>query len=81
MFGRRGAFVVKLLTTVLLCVAGIFGFDESNLLLVYVVFASIWQRELETPVRNEVDELDFPRGLLAIVTALMVGLVLIPLTS
>jgi hypothetical protein len=79
MFGRRGAFVVKLFTTVLLCVAGLFGLDDMNIFLTYVLFATIWQRELETPARNEVDELDFPRGLLAIFAAIFVGLVLIPM--
>jgi membrane-associated protease RseP (regulator of RpoE activity) len=79
MFGRRGAFVVKLFTTLLLCLAGIFGFDDVNILLTYVLFASIWQRELETPLRNEVDELDFPRGLLGISAAILVGLTLIPM--
>ena len=79
MFGRRGAFIVKLFTTVLLCVAGIAGLDEVNIFLTYVLFTSIWQRELETPSRNEVDELDFPRGLLGISAAILVGLVLIPM--
>eukprot|EP00980_Cylindrotheca_fusiformis_P031007 scaffold25699_cov137-Cylindrotheca_fusiformis.AAC.11 len=63
MFGRRGAFVVKLFTTLLLCAVGLVGLDQENILLIYVLFASIWQRELETPMRNEVDELDFIRGL------------------
>lgn len=79
MFGRRGAFVVKLFTTLLLCAAGIFGLDDVNILLTYVLFASIWQRELESPVRNEVDELDFMRGLFGISAAIMVGLTLIPM--
>lgn len=79
MFGRRGAFVVKLFTTLLLCLAGIVGMDNVNILLVYVLFATIWQRELETPIRNEVDELDFPRGLLGIAAGIVVGLTLIPM--
>ena len=79
MFGRRGAFVVKLFTTLLLCVAGIVGLDKVNIFLTYILFASIWQRELETPMRNEVDELDFGRGLVGIAAAIAVGLVLIPM--
>lgn len=79
MFGRRGAFVVKLFTTVILCVAGLFGLDEANILLLYVLFVTIWQRELETPPRNEVDELDIQRGLLAISASILVGLTLIPM--
>jgi hypothetical protein len=79
MFGRRGAYIVKSFTAVLLCAFGIFGFDESRILLVYVIFAQLWQRELETPVANEVEELDFPRGALGIAAALMVALALIPM--
>jgi hypothetical protein len=79
MFGRRGAFVVKLFSALLLCVAGLFGLDETNILLIYVLYVLVYQRELESPSRNEVDELDFPRGLVAIGAALMVGLTLIPM--
>ena len=79
MFGRRGAFVVKLFTTLILCLAGVVGLDDVNIFLAYVLFVSIWQRELETPAKNEVDELDFTRGLLGISAAIVVGLVLIPM--
>ncbi|KAG7355458.1 Ulp1 protease family protein [Nitzschia inconspicua] len=79
MFGRRGAFVTKLFTTLLLVLAGLFGLDENNILLTYVLYTLIWQRELETPIRNEVDEIDFSRGLLGIAGALLVGLTLIPM--
>lgn len=65
-------------TTVLLCAAGLFGLDDSRLLLTYVLFSVIWQRELETPARNEVDELDFARGVVGIVSAILVALVLLP---
>jgi hypothetical protein len=79
MFGRRGAFVTKLFTTLLLVLAGIFGLDDSNILLAYTIYTLIWQRELETPTRNEVDEIDFIRGLVGISVALLVGLILIPM--
>jgi hypothetical protein len=79
MFGRRGAFVIKLFTTLLLTLAGLFGLDDNNILLAYVLYTLVWQRELETPMRNEVDEIDFTRGLLGISGALLVGLVLIPM--
>ncbi len=71
--------MVKLFTSLFLCAAGLFGLDESNLFLIYVLFVLIWQRELETPARNEVDELDWSRGLVAIAAALIVGLTLIPM--
>jgi hypothetical protein len=79
MFGRRGAFVTKLFTTLLLCVAGLIGLDDMNILLAYVLYTMIWQRELETPIKNEVDEIDFSRGLLGITGAILVGLTLIPM--
>lgn len=81
MFGRRGAFVTKLFTTLILVISGLFGLDELNILLAYAIFVLLWQRELESPIRNEVDELDFSRGLLGIVVAILVGLTLIPMTS
>jgi len=81
MFGRRGAFVVKLFTAAILVLSGLFGLDDMNLLLPYVIFVQVWQRELESPIRNEVDEIDFFRGLLGISSAILVGLILIPMTS
>jgi hypothetical protein len=79
MFGRRGAYLVSSLTTVLLCVVGLFGWDSSRILLSYTLFSVLWQRELEAPARNEVEELDFGRGVVGIVAALVVTLTLCPL--
>jgi hypothetical protein len=79
MFGRKGTYLVNTFTTILLCALGIFGFDESRILVVYVLFTVLWQRELESPARNEVEELDFPRGVLGIATCLLVALVLVPM--
>jgi len=81
MFGRRGAFVTKLFTVLILVASGLLGLDEMNILLAYAVLVLVWQRELESPIRNEVDELDFSRGLLGISSAILVGLILIPMTS
>lgn len=39
----------------------------------------IWQRELESPVLNEADELDFGRGLVGIGSAAIVILALLPM--
>ena len=52
--------------------------DDSGIFLSYTLFALLWQRELETPARNEVEELDFLRGGVGILAALFVGLTLIP---
>lgn len=66
-------------TTLLICGVGIFGLDQSRILLVYVLFTLVWQRELESPARNEVEELDFARGALGIAASLLVALVLVPM--
>ena len=79
MFGRRGAYVNQVAAILLLVLAGLFGLDDSNILLLYTLYAMIWQRELESPVRNEVDEIDISRGLVAIAASLLVGLTLIPM--
>jgi len=79
MFGRRGAYLVKTLTTLLLCALGIFGLDDSKIFLVYVLFTMIWQNNLESPALNEADELDLQRGLIAIGASIAVFLSLIPM--
>jgi choline-glycine betaine transporter len=79
MFGRRGAYVNQVFTVLGLVLAGLVGLDNSNILLVYTLYSLVWQRELEAPVRNEVDELDVSRGLVAIAASLLVGLTLIPM--
>jgi len=79
MFGRRGAYVNQVAAILLLVLAGLFGLDDSNILLLYTLYAMVWQRELDAPVRNEVDEIDVSRGLVAIAASLLVGLTLIPM--
>ena len=81
MFGRRGTLLVKTLTAAILCGIGLFGFDDSGILLNYVLLIVIWQNELEAPVRNEVDELDFSRGFAAIISAIVVFMTLLPMQS
>ena len=81
LFGRRGTVVVKTFTAIILCTSGLFGFDDSGLLLNYVLLTILWQNELEGPARNEVLELDFPRGCFAIAMALFVILTLLPMTK
>lgn len=79
MFGRRGSYIVKSFTAVLLCIIGIFGMDPSHIILLYAIYTQLYQRELEIPAYNEVEELDFNRGLMAIITAFVVALTLIPM--
>lgn len=78
MFGRRGAYLISTFTAVLLCIVGIFGWDDSRIFLTYTLLTLLWQRELETPARNEVEELDLGRGAVGILAALFVGLTLVP---
>jgi hypothetical protein len=79
MFGRRGAYVVTGFTHIMLCLVGLFGLDQSGIILTYNLFCVIWQRSLETPLRNEVEELDYGRGLFGISTAILVSLSLTPM--
>ena len=80
MFGRRGTVIVTFFTAVGLLLSGLFGGDPSDILLYYILFATIWQRQLEVPPTNETDELDFGRGLIGITAAIVVGLTLIPMS-
>lgn len=79
LFGRRGAFLVKTFSAMTIIAAGLFGFDNSQLLLLYTLFVLLWQRELEAPVLNEVDDLDITRGFVGIAAAMVVAITLIPL--
>ena len=55
--------------------------DAGNILFFYAIFAILWQRNIEGPVKNEVEELDFGRGAVAIFMACTVALVLPVLRS
>jgi hypothetical protein len=81
MFGRRGTLLVKSLTALMLSAAGLFGFDDSGLLLSYVLMIIFWQNEIEAPARNEVEELDFRRGGFAIGMAIFAFLIILPMQS
>lgn len=79
MFGRRGTYLISTGATLALCAVGLFGFDEARLLVTYLFFACLWQRELEAPMQNEVDRLDDIRSLFGFVTWLGVTLTLLPM--
>jgi hypothetical protein len=81
MFSRRGTLFVKTLVAALLCSAGLFGLDDSGILLNYVIVVLLWQNEIETPARNEVEELDLNRGFLGIAMAVLVFMILLPMKS
>jgi hypothetical protein len=79
LFGRRGTYLLKSATFFAICVIGLFGFDEARILIVYAMFTTLTQRELEAPVQNEVDEIDEGRALLGFMTAMLVTLTLLPM--
>jgi hypothetical protein len=79
MFGRRGILLVKTLVAAILCSAGLFGLDDSGIILNYVIVMLLWQNEIETPARNEVEELDAVRGSFGIIMAVLVFLILSPM--
>lgn len=70
--------MVKTFSILTICAVGLFGFDESRILILYALFVILWQREIETPALNEVDDLDAMRGIVGIASAVLVALTLIP---
>lgn len=76
LFGRSGAQLVSFLTFVGMFIQGILG---SDLILFFFSFVVFFQSELEIPQRNEVDDMDFSRVLLATATGVLVLLTLIPM--
>lgn len=76
LFGRSGTQLVSFLTFVFMFLQGIAG---SDLLLFFFSFVVFFQSELEIPQRNEVDDMDFSRVLLATATGVLVLLTLIPM--
>lgn len=67
------------LSLLILVLSGVFGLDESNILLSYVLIVTIWQRSPEIPCLNEVDDIDLGRVAVAIAGAMLAALTLIPL--
>ena len=76
LFGRSGTQLVSLIAFVGLFFGGLVG---SDLLLFFFSFVIFFQSELEIPQRNEVDDMDFSRVLLATATGCLVLLTLIPM--
>ena len=72
---------MRTLVAAILCGAGLFGLDDSGILLNYVIVILLWQNEIETPAHNEVEELDFGRGCLGIGMTVLVFMILLPIQS
>lgn len=78
LFGRSGSQAVTFVSLACLAILG-FGF-ESDLLLLYFAFITFFQSELEIPCRNEVDDVDFSRVILAGIAGFLMLLTLIPMS-
>lgn len=76
LFGRSGTQLVSLITFIGMFLLGLSG---SDLILFYFSYVVFFQSELEIPQRNEVDDMDFSRVLLATATGVLVLLTLIPM--
>ena len=70
---------MQVLTIFFLLAIGFFGYDDSNLFLCYIIYAYWTQRENEIPCRNEIDDVDFGRVLVAIASTMLVILALTPI--
>lgn len=53
--------------------------SDSSILLGYLFIYSFTQRDMEIPCRNEVDKVELPRAVAALVTWLLAALILVPL--
>lgn len=53
--------------------------SDSGILLGYLFIYSFTQRDMEIPCRNEVDKVELPRAVAALVTWLLAALILVPL--
>jgi hypothetical protein len=80
MFGRSATYLMGPAVALLLSIVGLFGADEARVIFSHVLLSVTWQSELETPARNEVEEVDLVRGIFGIATGLVVALILCPLS-
>jgi len=76
LFGRGVKLVFGQLFLVVLFFLGLFG---SDLFLFYFTFVIFFQNGNEIPSRNEVDELDYGRVLVATAAGVLTALTLIPM--
>lgn len=76
LFGRSGSQAVTFASLGTLFILGI---TSSDLLLFYFAFIVFFQSELEIPCRNEVDDVEFSRVIIAIFAGFLMLLTLIPM--
>jgi len=76
LFGRWSQTFVSAVTTAALLIEGLFG---SDLLLFFFTYVIFFQAQMEIPLKNETESLDFGRILLAAVVGSFVLLSLVPM--
>eukprot|EP00551_Chaetoceros_affinis_P010571 CAMPEP_0203669702 /NCGR_PEP_ID=MMETSP0090-20130426/5997_1 /ASSEMBLY_ACC=CAM_ASM_001088 /TAXON_ID=426623 /ORGANISM="Chaetoceros affinis, Strain CCMP159" /LENGTH=895 /DNA_ID=CAMNT_0050534435 /DNA_START=443 /DNA_END=3130 /DNA_ORIENTATION=+ len=79
LFGRSISRVVRTGTIGLIVISSFFGGDTMNILLFYTIFAQIWQRESEITSKNEIENVDDVRAVVAFITGILVALTVIPM--
>eukprot|EP00592_Proboscia_alata_P015033 CAMPEP_0194397090 /NCGR_PEP_ID=MMETSP0174-20130528/125351_1 /TAXON_ID=216777 /ORGANISM="Proboscia alata, Strain PI-D3" /LENGTH=915 /DNA_ID=CAMNT_0039193229 /DNA_START=87 /DNA_END=2835 /DNA_ORIENTATION=- len=77
--GRNGLITFQSITFLIIFFAGLFGPDFS-IFLGYGIVSAFFLRDIEIPMRNEIDDLDNGRAFLGIVTWFIVALTLIPMS-
>jgi hypothetical protein len=76
LFGRRAAQLVSALSLLAIFIQGLIG---SDILLFYFSYVIFFESVPELPAENEVDDISFPRVLLAITSTMLLLLTLIPM--
>lgn len=79
LFGRSISRVVRTTTIGIIVFSSFFGGDLMNILLFYTIYAQIWQRESEIPCKNEIENVDNVRAVVALLTGVLVALAVIPM--
>ena len=77
-FGRVWHLTFSSLVFFALFVAS-FVSDTENILLGYLFIYSFTQRDMEIPCRNEIDKVELPRAIAALVSWFIAALILVPL--
>mmetsp|Transcript_19613 Transcript_19613/g.41225 ORF Transcript_19613/g.41225 Transcript_19613/m.41225 type:complete len:84 (+) Transcript_19613:469-720(+) len=77
-FGRVWHLTFSSLVFLVLFISS-FVSDSQGILLGYLFIYSFTQRDMEIPCRNEIDKVELPRAIAALVSWLVAVLILVPL--
>jgi len=78
-FGRSLSRVTRTVTIGIIVISSFFVGDALNVLLFYTIYAQIWQRDPEIACKNEVENVNDVRAVIAVFTGLLTALAVIPL--